>query len=147
MSDFDIWDCIVVGLGGHGSSIISNLANSGVKVLGIERFSPVHSLGSSHGNSRIIRTAYFEDPRYVPLLQRSMELWKDLQLKKDYPILKLTGGLMIGKPSSDVIKGTLASVTEHNLPHQVLTHNQIKEKFKVFEVSSEDIGVYETNAG
>jgi sarcosine oxidase len=61
----------VVGLGGHGSSAVAHLAKRGVKVLGIDRFKGVHTFGSSHGQSRIIRQAYFEDPRYVPLLKRS----------------------------------------------------------------------------
>ena len=58
-----IYDVIVVGLGGHGSAVIANLAQRGQRVLGIEKFSPAHSFGSSHGDLRIIRLAYFEDPR------------------------------------------------------------------------------------
>ena len=40
----------------------ANLAKRNVKVLGIEQFGPVHNQGSSHGASRVFRTAYFEDP-------------------------------------------------------------------------------------
>ena len=51
--------------------------HTGMRVLGLERFPQAgHSHGSSHGRSRIIRTAYFEDPRYVPLLKRSFELFR-----------------------------------------------------------------------
>ena len=45
---------------------------------GLEKFSPAHDRGSSHGGSRIIRQSYFEDPAYVPLLLRAYELWDRL---------------------------------------------------------------------
>ena len=53
---------IIVGLGGMGSAAAYHLAARGEKVLGIERFTPAHTNGSSHGHSRIIRQAYFEHP-------------------------------------------------------------------------------------
>lgn len=50
-----------------------------VQVLGIEQYGVAHSMGSSHGISRIIRLAYHEDPAYVPLLKRAYELWRELE--------------------------------------------------------------------
>ncbi|MDQ1691664.1 MAG: hypothetical protein QOD87_1772, partial [Pseudonocardiales bacterium] len=72
------YDVIVVGLGAMGSSAAYQLARRGQRVLGIEQFTPAHELGSSHGSTRIVRQAYFEKPDYVPLLQRSYELWDEL---------------------------------------------------------------------
>ena len=40
-----VFDCIVIGVGGHGSAIAANLAQSGLKVLGLEQFTPVHAKG------------------------------------------------------------------------------------------------------
>ena len=68
-------DVIVAGLGGMGSAAAYHLAGRGKRVLGLERFSPAHDKGSSHGRSRIIRQSYFEGAEYVPLLLRSYELW------------------------------------------------------------------------
>lgn len=73
------YDAIVVGLGAHGSAALYHLARSGRRVLGIERWAPGHANGSSHGFSRITRLAYFEGSAYVPLLKRSLGLFKDLQ--------------------------------------------------------------------
>ena len=68
-------------------------------MLGLEQFTPAHDRGSSHGESRIIRQAYFEGAEYVPLLLRAYELWDDLE--RDDPGLFLrTGGLMIGRSGS-----------------------------------------------
>ena len=66
-----------------GSATAWQLAKKGHSVLGIERFSPSHNQGSSHGDSRIIRLAYFEDPAYVPLLKRAYELWSEAEIASD----------------------------------------------------------------
>ena len=56
------FDSIVVGVGGMGSAALFHLAGRGQRVLGLERFTVPHAFGSSHGVTRIIRLAYYEDP-------------------------------------------------------------------------------------
>ena len=73
------YNAIVLGLGAMGSATLCHLALRGWRVLGLEQFSAGHSLGSSHGDSRIIRETYFEHPLYVPLVQRAHELWRELE--------------------------------------------------------------------
>ena len=73
------FDVIVIGTGGAGSSALFHAARRGAKVLGLDRFPPAHDRGSSHGQTRLIRQAYFEHPDYVPLLLRAYELWETLQ--------------------------------------------------------------------
>src|SRR5262245_62563660 len=73
------FDAIVLGTGGVGSAALSALASRGVRALGLDRFPPGHARGSSHGQSRMIRQAYFEHPDYVPLLLRSYTLWAELE--------------------------------------------------------------------
>ncbi|MEA2736218.1 MAG: sarcosine oxidase, partial [Humisphaera sp.] len=92
------FDVIVVGVGGMGSAACYHLARRGVRVLGLEQFDIPHNKGSSHGYSRMIRTAYYEHPNYVPLLQRSFQLWKQLADEALLKILHMTGGLYLGKP-------------------------------------------------
>lgn len=43
----DIYDAIVVGIGGHGSAALAHLAQAlpGGRVLGIERFDLTHAFG------------------------------------------------------------------------------------------------------
>src|SRR2546428_14105560 len=88
-------DIIVLGLGAMGSAAAYHLARRGVRVLGIEQYTPAHEQGSSHGRSRIIREAYFEHPDYVPLIQRAYELWRGLGGGTGGGLLVLTGGLEI----------------------------------------------------
>ena len=76
------YDVIVVGLGAMGSATVCHLARRGMRVLGLDRFTPPHAFGSSHGETRIIREAYFEHPMYVPMVQRAYVLWSELE-KRD----------------------------------------------------------------
>ena len=86
----------VIGGGVMGAAAAWRLTNRGAEVVCFDRFSPPHSLGSSHGESRIIRTAYFEGPWYVPLLQEAFPLWRELETVSRTAILSMTGALMGG---------------------------------------------------
>lgn len=140
------YDVIVVGLGAMGSSAVDHLSQTGLSVLGIEQFQSPHALGSSHGETRIIRQAYFEDPRYVPLLQRAYTLWEDLEHRSGESLLYLQGGLMLGPESGELIQGTLNSVHTHNLPHSYLTGEELQQH-ELWRVPSDYAGVYEDRAG
>src|SRR4051812_26272555 len=92
-------DVIGGGLGAVGSATVHALAKRGVRVLGIDRHAPPHTFGSSHGRSRIIREAYFEDPLYVPLVQRAYAMWAELEAASGRTLFVRTGGLMLGPES------------------------------------------------
>ena len=124
-----IYDAIVVGLGGMGSAAAYQLAGRGKRVLGLEQFSPAHDHGSSHGRSRIIRQAYFEDPAYVPLLARAYELWEQLERETDRDLMTLTGGLMIGRREGELVSGSLKSADAHGLPYELLDAAEIRARF------------------
>jgi sarcosine oxidase len=130
-----------------GSSITYHLAKSGLKTLNLERFELNHANGSSHGRTRIIRTAYSENPFYVPLVRRALELWKELERESKKKLLELTGGLMIGEPEGELVKGILKSAKRYGLPHEVLRGREISDKFKALKVSDEQVSVYENLAG
>ena len=67
---------IVLGLGAMGSATLRHLARRGHSALGIDRFSPPHASGSSHGDTRITRLAIGEGAHYSPLAMRSHALWR-----------------------------------------------------------------------
>jgi sarcosine oxidase len=142
-----MFDAIVVGLGAMGSAAAYQLSQRGRKVLGLEAFTPAHDKGSSHGSSRIIRQAYFEDPSYVPLLLRAYELWERLQADTRSDLLHLTGGLMIGPPQSDVVSGSVRSAQEYALEHEILDAAQVRRRFSQFVLSPDEIALYESKAG
>src|SRR3954471_20835185 len=73
------YDCIVLGVGGFGSAATYHASRRGARTLGLEQFTAVHDRGSSHGESRIIRRAYFEHPDYVPLVNEAYRRWAELE--------------------------------------------------------------------
>jgi sarcosine oxidase len=141
------YDVIVAGLGGMGSAAAYQLAARGKRVLGLERFSPAHDRGSSHGRSRIIRQAYFEDPAYVPLLLRAYELWEKLEEETGEDLMTLTGGLMIGPPESTFFAGSIRSAKEYDLPYEVLDARELKNRYPAFEPTPETVALFEERAG
>jgi len=106
MAHFDV---VVCGLGAMGSAALHHLARRGKRVLGLERHSPGHDRGSSHGSTRIIRLGYFEHPSYVPLLRRAYAQWRELETAAGRRLLHVTGIAEIGPPSGTLVQGTLAS--------------------------------------
>ena len=94
MPNFDI---IMIGLGGMGSAAAFHLARRGAKVLGLEQFGLAHDRGSSHGESRLIREAYFESPAYVPLLDRAYLLWDELSESAGHLLLHRNDLLLVGR--------------------------------------------------
>ncbi len=140
-------DVVVIGLGGMGSSVAWQLARRGHRVVGVEQFGPAHARGSSHGASRLVRRAYYEDPRYVPLLLRAYELWDELGRLTGRPSLVRTGGLMIGPSDGAVVSGTVGSAERWSLPHEVLGPDAVAHRFPTFRLGPGDLAVFEPDAG
>ncbi len=141
------WDTIVVGLGAAGSAALWQLAERGHRVLGLDQFAPPHALGSSHGRSRIIREAYFEDPQYVPLVQRAYTVWRALERARGTALLRETGGLMLGPRHGALVSGALASALAHALPHELLRAEQLQVRAPAFTAPSDTVAVFEPRAG
>jgi sarcosine oxidase len=141
------FDVIILGLGGMGSAGLAHLAVRGKRVLGLDQFHPAHALGSSHGDSRVIRQAYFEDPAYVPLLLRAYQLWSDLEKQTGRALYRRTGGLMAGHEGSEVVVGSTRSAKEHGLAHEVMTAADIHRRFPAMTPQVGEIGLYEYEAG
>jgi sarcosine oxidase len=141
------YDVAVIGAGAMGSSAAYHLSKTGKKILVLDRFTPPHNLGSSHGQSRIIREAYFESPVYVPLVQEAYELWYQLEKESNKRLLLKTGGLMLGTMDSKVVQGALLSAQTYDLPYEYLSSNEIKKRFPGFNPTNDTVGIYEKNAG
>jgi len=142
-----VHDVAVVGLGAIGSAVARELAGRGLRVVGFDRHAPPHELGSSHGASRIIREAYFEDPVYVPMVQRAQVLWRALERECGRTLLRTTGGVMLGRADTALVRGALRSAELHGLPHTVLDASAVAARFPVLRPESDMLGVWEPNAG
>lgn len=143
----DSYDVIVIGLGGMGSAAAYRLAERGLRVLGLDRYRAGHDQGSSHGSSRITRQAYFEDPAYVPLLLRAAELWPQIEADSGRTVVLWTGGVMVGRPDSRTVSGSLRSAQEWDLPHELLDAAEIRRRFPTMTPADDEIALFEQRAG
>jgi sarcosine oxidase len=141
------FDVIVLGVGGMGSAACFEPAARGQRVLGLEQFALVHDRGSSHGHTRIIRTAYAEGPAYVPLVRRAFEKWFDLEQRSGKHLLTECPCLNAGPSGSEHVEGVRASVREHKLTAEELTGDEINRRYPVFRFPSDYRGVIERDAG
>ncbi len=130
-----------------GSAAAAHLAADGQRVLLIERFVPGHDRGSSHGLSRIIRLAYFEDPRYVPLLRRAFELWSGLEAASGERLFHRTGGLDIGAEGTRIFEGSVRTCREHGLVHEVLDADGLMRRVPAWRVPRGTRAVLQPDAG
>ena len=141
------FDCIVIGVGGMGSSTLYNLAKRGRRVLGLEQFDIPHAEGSSHGVNRIIRLAYYEHPSYVPLLRRAYELWSEIESVTGEQLLYKTGSIDTAPSGHEVFEGSLESCLLHDIPHRVLNHAQINEEFPGYQLPPGHMGLLQGDGG
>lgn len=141
------YDVAVVGLGVMGAAAAREIAGRRARVIAFDAFTPPHTLGSSHGRTRIIREAYFEHPRYVPLVRRAYVLWHALERAARTRLLVQTGGLMIGRPDGALVAGALASARAHDVEHTLLEAEEARRRFPGLEPASDDAALHEARAG
>ena len=142
-----IFDVIVVGVGGMGSATCYELARRGQRVLGLERFDIGHSMGSSHGDTRMLRLGYFEGQSYVPMVLRAHQLWREIGKKIGEDLLTITGTLDIIEPGLDIVERGEASCKAYNLPYEVLNAQQIMERYPAFHLPHDYRGLFQPDGG
>jgi sarcosine oxidase len=141
------YDIILAGLGAMGSATAFHLAGRGLRVLGLDRYHPPHTLGSTHGGSRVIRQTAFEHPRYVPLARRAYAAWRRLEEATGEPLLHLTGTLFLGDPSSPLVRGTRVSAAQHEILHEDIATDELARRYPCFRNLDGTVGVFEPGGG
>jgi sarcosine oxidase len=148
------FEVIVIGLGAMGSAAVYQLAQRRRRVLGIDRYSPPHARGSSHGETRIIRQAIGEGEAYVPLVLRSYELWREIESASGSQLLTVSGGLVLESQRSaaaatearDFFARTVSCAEQFSIPHEIIGPKDLARRYPQFAVTDE-IGYFERGAG
>jgi sarcosine oxidase len=141
-------DVIVVGLGAWGSQALWRLAERGLRVIGIERFGIGHSMGSTHGATRLFRVACMEHPGLAPIATVARDLWYELGARTDQTLLRQTGGIMVGPRDGHVVAGTLRAVEDAGLEATLLEYSELVQRFPQYsDFVPTDIGVWDPAAG
>ncbi len=148
-------DVLVVGLGAMGSAITYQLAKCGVKVVGVDQFSPPHSHGSTHGETRITREAIGEGQQFVPLAMRSHQLWREIERETGCMLFNACGGLVIAREDApsrmhdqrDFLGNTFRAAKAFGIPHERLGAREITSRFPHFSLRGDECGYFEPGAG
>src|SRR5271166_2855489 len=148
-------DIAVVGLGAVGSAAIYQAAKLGARVVGIDRFVPPHDQGSSHGETRITRQAIGEGREFVPLVFRSNEIWRELEVATGRTLMTQNGGLILAAPgvkgshhgSGSFLQDTIDAAVEYEISHEILNSTDIRQRFPQFRITEEEQGYFEPGAG
>ncbi|HET7418964.1 MAG TPA: FAD-dependent oxidoreductase, partial [Candidatus Dormibacteraeota bacterium] len=137
----------VIGGGAMGAATSWRLTERGADVVVFDRFIPPHAQGSTHGESRIIRTAYFEGSYYVPLLREAFALWRELESVSGSRLLTMTGALYIGDARSEAVVGAQESAREHGLDIDVLSAAELRKRYRGHAPKDGDVAVLDRQAG
>jgi sarcosine oxidase len=130
-----------------GSQAAWRLAARGAEVVGYDRFAPGHDRSAAGGETRVFRSAHFEDTRYVPLLQHADALWGQLQQETGRELRRLTGCLLMGSTEEQQMATVLESIAEHDLDHEVLDAEPLAKRFPQYRLEDGDAVVLDRRAG
>ena len=166
-----MYDAVVVGVGGVGSFALRALAKQqpAGHFLGIERFvvaAAAHGgRGSSHGKTRIYRRAYFEHPSYVPWIEYSLSVFRELEQTYNLSLMQECGCLLIqpGTPSASLssatrrknnndssieqqrhhmpplLRASFESAQQHGIPVEFISSTDLPVRYPQFQYSFDDM--------
>jgi sarcosine oxidase len=137
----------VVGCGAMGAASAWRLSARGAEVVCFDRHSPPHDKGSSHGESRITRTAYAEGEWYVPLLQEAFPMWRRLEAELGSSLMTITGMLTVGAIDSPGVAGALQSARAHGLESTLLDVHEARRLSPGHVFSDSDAVLLDPQAG
>lgn len=151
MSHFDL---AVIGVGAVGSAALLAAARAGAKVIGIDRFHPPHTMGSTHGETRIVRAAIGEGIAYTPFALRSFALWDQLARETGVPLVNRCGLLVLGgvpphatHVAAGFLETTIAAAQRFDIAHEVIGADEVRRRFPAFWAFDGDEAYFEPGAG
>jgi len=142
----EAYDAIVIGGGAWGSAATQHVATRKRRVLCLDRFTPPHQHGSTHGHSRLINSNAETSQRNLGLILRSYELWRELEKASSRELLYPVGYLFVGMPGSRRMSSSLDSYGSEAVPHEVLDEAEIFRRFPQFRLRPGEVGIFDPDA-
>ena len=138
-----------------GAAALWQATKRGARVLGIDRHDPPHSLGSSHGDTRITRLAIGEGEMYMPFIQRANEIWRELEARTGQTLFHQSGGLIIAPQTGaakfhadgDFVEISARIARKFGIAHEVLNADQIRSRFPLLTPRDTDRAYHEPDSG
>jgi sarcosine oxidase len=143
----DVVDVVVIGLGGLGSSTAYQLADRGLRVLGLEQFELGHVRGASHDTSRILRRSY-HTPAYVRLAGEAYDDWAALSAAAGEPLVTTTGGIDLFPPEPAIpMADYVRSLDACCVPYELLDETRVVQRWPQVCMPEGGRAIYQADTG
>lgn len=141
-------DVLVIGAGSIGAMTLWQLSQAtDTTVIGLDQHPRVNLRGSYAGESRLFRTAVKEGPVFNDHADTSIQLWRNLEHVSGRSILHQCGALSIGPAELEPMRVTRKVVEHYDLPHEMLTTEQLHARFPQFSPADTDVGILDNRGG
>ena len=137
----------VIGLGSIGSMALWQASRLTDAVVGFEAHSPAHGRSAVGGDTRLFRMLYRGNPNYYPILERSRQLWAELEAETGQDILTRCGGLSIGTKDGPYLTALLETTRTNGAEHVILSREDMAARYPQHNLRPDDIAVYDPHAG
>ncbi|EMM5415483.1 N-methyl-L-tryptophan oxidase [Citrobacter amalonaticus] len=141
------YDLIIIGSGSVGAAAGYYATRAGLNVLMTDAHMPPHQQGSHHGDTRLIRHAYGEGEKYVPLVLRAQALWDELSTQNEEPIFVRSGVINLGPADSPFLANVARSAKQWQLNVEQLDAAAIMARWPEIRVSADFTGLFEADSG
>lgn len=147
-------DVIILGLGAMGAASAFQLSERKLKVLGLDRYTPPHAFGSTHGETRITRVACGEGLEFTPLARRSHEIWRALETRSNQSLMTLNGLAVIESRDGAAVHDnprffdtTVEAAKEAGIAYEMLSAEEFRKRSPAFNVAENDRIYFDPTAG
>ena len=137
----------VIGLGSIGSMALWQASRLSGSVVGFEAHTPAHGRSAVGGDTRLFRMIYRGSPAHYPILERSCDLWAELEAETGQDILTRCGGLSIGTTDGPYLRSVLETARTNGAAHQLLSREEMAERYPQHNLRTDDSAVFDPNAG
>jgi sarcosine oxidase len=136
----------IIGIGGTGSACARHLAKAGHDVLMLEQFTLDHDLGSSYGESRIIRRTY-PDLLYTQMMNAAYPLWRELEHEAGEQLFVKSGGTYFGRDGHRDIAAVISALQATKTHFEHLSAREHNTRFPGFRLRESESAVFQADSG
>lgn len=141
------YDLIIIGSGSVGSAAGYYARQAGLNVLMIDSHQPPHQEGSHHGNTRLIRHAYGEGERYVPLVLRAQKMWDEFAAASGEAVFERTGVINLGPANSEFLRNVANSARQFQLNIEEMDGQAVMARWPEIRVPHDYQAIFEPASG
>ena len=140
-------DVVIIGAGSVGSMAAWQLTRRGMSVVALDRFSIPGPFSAYAGESRVFRKVYAEGAHYTPLLQRSEDLWRELERESGTDLFAMDGAVTIASKGHPDLHSLLGASQSQELRYEVFEGDAARQRFPGHNILDTDVAFFDPQGG